>query len=67
MNLHVFENTPLARIAPAITCVWIVTGNPRQPLACVWIDREVGMVLEPTGSTNEPVPVSEEHLGGLAA
>ena len=25
----------------ALNCVWIETGNPRQPLACVWIDREV--------------------------
>jgi hypothetical protein len=21
-------------------CVWIVTGNPVQPLECVWIDRD---------------------------
>ncbi len=67
MNLHVFENTPLARNAPAISCVWIATGNPRQPLACVWIDSEVGLALEPTGSTDLPVSVSEDHLGGLAA
>jgi hypothetical protein len=25
----------------ALNCVWIETGNPRQPLARVWIDREV--------------------------
>ena len=25
----------------ALNCVWIETGNPKQPLACVWIDREV--------------------------
>ena len=22
-------------------CVWIATGNPRQPLACIWIDPEM--------------------------
>jgi hypothetical protein len=21
-----------------ITCVWIWTGDPRQPLACLWMD-----------------------------
>lgn len=25
----------------ALNCVWIETGNTKQPLACVWIDREV--------------------------
>jgi hypothetical protein len=24
----------------ALTCVWIETGNPVQPLACVWVDRD---------------------------
>ncbi len=32
-----------ANTAPvrALSCVWIETGNPRQPVACVWIDAEV--------------------------
>jgi hypothetical protein len=25
----------------ALSSVWIATGNPAQPLACVWIDRDV--------------------------
>jgi hypothetical protein len=29
---------PNVRRGP-LTCVWIPTGNPRQPLACVWTDR----------------------------
>jgi hypothetical protein len=28
------------RIADALDCVWIQTGNPRQPLACVWMENE---------------------------
>ncbi len=40
---------------PGLYCVWIATGNPRQPLACIWIDAETrGYRLEyfqavPTG------------------
>ena len=25
------------RRTPALSCVWIETGNPTQPLACKWI------------------------------
>lgn len=30
----------VAKVAPvrALSRVWIETGNPRQPMACVWID-----------------------------
>jgi hypothetical protein len=24
-----------------LSCVWIYTGDPAQPLACVWIDRDL--------------------------
>jgi len=24
----------------ALSCIWIGTGNPAQPLACVWVDRD---------------------------
>jgi hypothetical protein len=27
-----------------LDCKWIETGNPRQPLACVWTDRVTGKV-----------------------
>lgn len=27
-------------IANRVSCAWIRTGNPRQPLACVWIDAD---------------------------
>ncbi|HLJ76132.1 MAG TPA: hypothetical protein VKT75_01900 [Acidobacteriaceae bacterium] len=30
----------------SLSCVWIETGNPKQPLARVWIDREVRIALE---------------------
>lgn len=32
--------------AGAISCVWIETGNPKQPLACFWIDEKLS-VLKP--------------------
>jgi hypothetical protein len=25
-----------------LTCKWIETGNPKQPLVCVWVDRVTG-------------------------
>jgi hypothetical protein len=40
-----FRLLPLSRTADrnprpgALSCVWIPTGNLRQPLACVWIDQ----------------------------
>jgi hypothetical protein len=27
-----------------ISCVWIETGNPKRPLACVWIDEKVSFL-----------------------
>lgn len=27
-------------VANRVPCAWIRTGNPRQPLACVWIDAD---------------------------
>lgn len=33
-----------------LSCVWIPTGNPRQPLVCVWTDRRE--------SKTEPAPAS---------
>ena len=37
----------------ALHCVWIETGNPRQPLACVWIDREVRIAHDNEDSQRE--------------
>jgi hypothetical protein len=67
MNLKSVQQSRVARNAPSLSCVWIATGNPRQPLACVWIDSEVSFVLEATGTTDQSAAPGEEHLGGLAA
>lgn len=43
----------------ALSCVWIETGNARQPLACRWIEDEVSSLkpaqnrLEDNKSENE--------------
>jgi hypothetical protein len=29
-----------------LSCVWIGTGNPAQPLACVWIDRDLRIAAD---------------------
>jgi hypothetical protein len=31
-NLHLIEK------APRIACVWVSTGDARQPLACIWVE-----------------------------
>jgi hypothetical protein len=31
---------PEVRDRSSLRCVWIETGNARQPLACMWIDRK---------------------------
>jgi hypothetical protein len=29
-----------------LSCVWVATGNPAQPLACVWIDRDLRIAAD---------------------
>jgi hypothetical protein len=29
-----------------LSCVWIETGNLAQPLACVWIDRDLRIAAQ---------------------
>lgn len=29
---------PTVYTTSRLSCVWIETGNPRNPLACIWID-----------------------------
>jgi len=41
-----------------LSCVWIETGNPRRPLASVWIDEAMRSFSDPEGSTDhEPWPL----------
>ncbi|HVJ07557.1 MAG TPA: hypothetical protein VM554_04185 [Acidisarcina sp.] len=47
-----------------VSCVWVPTGNARQPLVCVWIDAETKSVA---GNSREAVAGGESHLGLLAA
>jgi hypothetical protein len=41
----------LARRAP-LSCAWTKTGNPRQPLACVWIDHDLRIFTDSDQSTS---------------
>lgn len=67
MNVQALEQRSVARNASSLSCIWISTGNPRQPLACVWIDNEVQFALEATGTTDHAAASGEDHLVGLAA
>jgi hypothetical protein len=52
----------------ALTAVWIETGNPRQPLACVWVDQDLrsfsgadenrGSTQLATGGDEDGVPLA---------
>jgi hypothetical protein len=45
-----FASTPRSHgTRAALSSAWIATGNPRQPLACVWIDREMRSFTAPGG------------------
>jgi hypothetical protein len=53
------------RRAQSLFCVWLETGNARQPLACIWIDPAAA-----TGANNsgrEAAASGEDHLGRLVA
>jgi hypothetical protein len=38
----------------ALSCVWIRTGNPEQPLACMWVDGDLQTVVDHEESKTEP-------------
>lgn len=40
----------------ALSCVWIETGNPKQPLACIWVDREMRIAFDATNSQEQARP-----------
>jgi hypothetical protein len=39
-----------------LSCVWFETGNPAQPLACLWIDRDLHIAADHVGSVDDIVP-----------
>jgi hypothetical protein len=42
----------------SLYCVWIKTGNPRQPLDCVWIDPEMRSFQDVSLANNESIPAA---------
>lgn len=51
MTNTLFALVDMAR--STLSCVWIETGNPKQPLACVWIDRDLRIVQDHEDSQRE--------------
>ena len=52
-----FEIFPLsAERRGALSCVWIETGIARQPLARVWVDREMRIALGDSRRMEEARP-----------
>jgi hypothetical protein len=49
-----------------LSCVWIDTGNPAQPLACVWSDRDLhiaGTDANIDSDISEPANTMEGNRG----
>jgi hypothetical protein len=44
--------------AARLTCFWVLTGNPRNPLACVWVETNARM----NGKEASP---SNDETGGM--
>jgi hypothetical protein len=38
--------------AGRLTCVWVPTGNPRNPLVCVWVETAPRKSGKPAPSSN---------------
>jgi hypothetical protein len=39
--------------AGRLTCAWVPTGNPRNPLACVWAETAVRVSAKAAPSSND--------------
>ena len=50
---NVISIVPMAQRS-TLSCVWIKTGNPRQPLVCTWIDHAQRMTADREESKAEP-------------
>ena len=37
-----------------LVCAWVATGNPRTPLACVWVDPDARGDTKAASSSNIP-------------
>jgi len=57
---EIILNFPARNVAP-LSCVWIETGNPAQPLVCRWAPREKSSSVRSFEITSEP------HAGRLCA
>ncbi len=65
MNLTVLNVVRAAHVQPRLSCMWVATGNPRQPLACVWIDREEQH--EEAAASGDVAAGAEGHIVRLTA
>jgi hypothetical protein len=41
------------RKAGRLTCTWVATGNPRNPLACVWAQADVRSAAKTTSPKDD--------------
>jgi hypothetical protein len=48
-----FNNNLTLHRAVRLTCSWVRTGNPRNPLACVWVDSNARNNGKEASSSND--------------
>ena len=36
-----------------LTCAWVPTGNPRNPLACIWVETSARKSSKEVSSSND--------------
>jgi hypothetical protein len=54
---------PMERLQ-SLYCIWIKTGNPRQPLECLWIDLEVRSFQVASFANSESIPAEADETEG---
>lgn len=50
---EIILNFPVRNVA-GLTCVWIETGNPTQPLVCQWVSRQKSNAAQSPEIAEEP-------------
>ena len=48
-----FNNVLTLQKSRRLTCVWVPTGNPRMPLACVWLETTARDNSKAASSSND--------------
>ena len=48
-----FRNNCIVQKNTRLTCAWVATGNPNQPLACTWLETDARANRPAASSSND--------------